>query len=103
LKNTKTGLIFGLSAYILWGLFPLYWPLLEPAGAFEIVGNRAVWSLVLDWTTKIDFNLNQSLYPTSALINGTLDFQFKLDQDYANQDFNSQTNRIEYLEQISLS
>jgi hypothetical protein len=49
---------------------------------------------VLDWTTKIDFNLNQSLYPTSALINGTLDFQFKLDQDYANQDFNSQTNRI---------
>ncbi len=46
MKNTKTGLIFGLSAYILWGLFPLYWPLLEPAGAFEIVGHRAVWSLV---------------------------------------------------------
>jgi len=31
---------------VLWGLFPLYWPLLEPAGAFEIVGHRAVWSLV---------------------------------------------------------
>jgi chloramphenicol-sensitive protein RarD len=46
LKNTKTGLIFGVSAYVLWGLFPLYWPLLEPAGAFEIVGHRAVWSLV---------------------------------------------------------
>ncbi len=46
MKNTKTGLIFGVSAYVLWGLFPLYWPLLEPAGAFEIVGHRAVWSLV---------------------------------------------------------
>jgi chloramphenicol-sensitive protein RarD len=46
LKNTKTGLIFGFSGYFLWGTFPLYWPLLEPAGAFEIVGNRAVWSLV---------------------------------------------------------
>lgn len=42
----KTGLIFGISAYVLWGLFPLYWPLLEPAGALEIVGHRAVWSLV---------------------------------------------------------
>ena len=31
---------------MLWGLFPLYWPLLEPSGAFEIVGHRAVWSLV---------------------------------------------------------
>jgi chloramphenicol-sensitive protein RarD len=46
LKNTKTGLIFGVSAYVLWGLFPLYWPLLEPSGALEIVGHRAVWSLV---------------------------------------------------------
>jgi len=46
LKNTKTGLIYGVSAYVLWGMFPLYWPLLEPSGAFEIVGNRAVWSLV---------------------------------------------------------
>ena len=46
MKNTKTGLIFGVSAYVLWGLFPLYWPLLEPSGALEIVGHRAVWSLV---------------------------------------------------------
>jgi chloramphenicol-sensitive protein RarD len=46
LKYNKTGLVFGVSAYVLWGLFPLYWPLLEPAGAFEIVGHRAVWSLV---------------------------------------------------------
>jgi chloramphenicol-sensitive protein RarD len=45
LKYNKTGLVFGVSAYVLWGLFPLYWPLLEPADAFEIVGHRAVWSL----------------------------------------------------------
>ncbi len=45
MKYNKTGLVFGVSAYVLWGLFPLYWPLLEPADAFEIVGHRAVWSL----------------------------------------------------------
>ena len=49
---------------------------------------------VLDWTRKIDFAQTQNLYPTSSLINGTLEYEFKLDQDYANKDFQSQTNRI---------
>ena len=35
-----------MSAYVLWGAFPLYWPLLEPASALEIVSHRAVWTLV---------------------------------------------------------
>ena len=30
----------------MWGLFPLYWPLLEPANPLEIVAHRAVWTLV---------------------------------------------------------
>ena len=30
----------------MWGLFPLYWPLLEPANPWEIVSHRAVWTLV---------------------------------------------------------
>ncbi|MFE2038427.1 EamA family transporter RarD [Streptomyces scopuliridis] len=30
----------------MWGLVPLYWPLLEPAGAMEILAHRMVWSLV---------------------------------------------------------
>ncbi|WP_249523869.1 EamA family transporter RarD [Modestobacter marinus] len=36
----------GLGAYALWGVFPLYFPLLEPAGGLEIVAHRVVWSLV---------------------------------------------------------
>ncbi|MGN6473985.1 MAG: EamA family transporter RarD, partial [Mycobacteriales bacterium] len=35
----------GLAAYLIWGMFPLYWPLLEPAGAVEILAHRVVWSL----------------------------------------------------------
>jgi len=42
----RRGFLFGVAAYGLWGLFPLYWPLLEPAGAFEILAHRVVWSLV---------------------------------------------------------
>jgi chloramphenicol-sensitive protein RarD len=46
LNKNKLGLLFGVSAYTLWGMFPLYWPLLEPASALEIVSHRAVWTLV---------------------------------------------------------
>jgi chloramphenicol-sensitive protein RarD len=40
------GLWYGFAAYGIWGLFPLYWPLLEPSSATEILANRMVWSLV---------------------------------------------------------
>jgi chloramphenicol-sensitive protein RarD len=36
----------GVAAYVLWGLFPLYWPLLRPAGAVEILAHRIVWSVL---------------------------------------------------------
>ena len=36
-----------MGAWLLWGLFPLYWPLLEPAGAVEILAHRIVWSMVV--------------------------------------------------------
>src|SRR5688500_11872676 len=42
----RRGLAAGVGAYLLWGLFPLYWPLLEPAAAVEILAHRIVWSLV---------------------------------------------------------
>lgn len=47
MTEQKRGLILGIVAYGLWGLFPLYWPLVEPAGALEILANRMAWSLVL--------------------------------------------------------
>jgi len=46
LNKNRTGLLFGVGAYSLWGLFPLFWPLLEPSNALEIVSHRAVWTLV---------------------------------------------------------
>ena len=42
-ENTR-GLLLGVAAYTLWGTFPLYWTLLEPAGAIEILAHRIVWS-----------------------------------------------------------
>ena len=41
------GLLFGISAYIIWGLLPLYWKLVEEAGAYEILDHRGIWSLLI--------------------------------------------------------
>jgi chloramphenicol-sensitive protein RarD len=45
-SDQRLGLIYGLAAYLLWGAFPLYFPLLEPAGTVEILAQRMVWSLL---------------------------------------------------------
>jgi chloramphenicol-sensitive protein RarD len=42
----RTGLLAGLACYVIWGLFPLFWPLLDRAGEIEILAHRIIWSLV---------------------------------------------------------
>lgn len=46
MPDSRRGLSFGVAAYAMWGVFPLYWPLLEPAGALEILAHRVLWSAV---------------------------------------------------------
>ena len=57
----------------------------------------------LDWTTKVDNLQQKSIASTSSLINGTLDFEFRLDQDYANQDFNTAANKVFGTDKINLN
>ncbi|NED80609.1 EamA family transporter RarD [Streptomyces sp. SID11233] len=44
-NEQRAGLLSGFAAYGLWGLVPLFWPLLKPSGAVEILAHRMVWSL----------------------------------------------------------
>lgn len=46
MPESRRGVLYGIAAYTMWGLFPLYWPLLKPAGALEILAHRIAWSLV---------------------------------------------------------
>jgi chloramphenicol-sensitive protein RarD len=45
--ETRRGVLLGLAAWVMWGFFPLYWPLLEPAGAIEILAHRIFWSMLV--------------------------------------------------------
>lgn len=47
MADGRRGLLLGVAAYLIWGAFPLYWPLLEPSGPVEILAHRMVWSLVV--------------------------------------------------------
>lgn len=41
----RRGSLFVLTAYGIWGLFPLYFAALRPSGALEILAHRIIWSL----------------------------------------------------------
>lgn len=43
---SQTSLLAGILCYLLWGGFPLFFPLLKPAGALEILSGRVLFSLV---------------------------------------------------------
>jgi chloramphenicol-sensitive protein RarD len=45
-KRFTSGLLFALGSYVLWGFLPVYFLLLRPTGAFEIVAYRILFSLV---------------------------------------------------------
>ncbi|GAA1509523.1 EamA family transporter RarD [Nocardioides humi] len=47
MSDDRRGFTLGFLAYLIWGAFPLYWPLLEPSGPVEILAHRMVWSLVV--------------------------------------------------------
>ncbi len=46
-NRARDGFVLGFLAYAMWGAFPLYWPLLEPAGAIELLAHRVAWSAVV--------------------------------------------------------
>ncbi|MFF1878249.1 EamA family transporter RarD [Leifsonia sp. NPDC058230] len=45
-EHRRSGLIYAISAYVLWGILPIYFLSLVPASAFEIVAWRVLFSLV---------------------------------------------------------
>ena len=78
----RAGYIYGLSAFVIWGLAPIYFKALEGVSALEILAHRVAWSvpvvLLIMWAIKRPFpkNILQDkktiaiLVATSVLISG---------------------------------
>lgn len=43
----KSGVLYVLISYIMWGFFPLFWKQLEDVDSFYVLANRIIWSLLL--------------------------------------------------------
>ncbi len=48
-----TGLVYAALAYVIWGLFPIYFHALARVDAFEIVMHRSLWSFVFVWAVLV--------------------------------------------------
>src|SRR5436309_766105 len=45
-SSRRAGFLYGLGAYLAWGVLPLYFKLLAAVPPIEIVANRILWSLL---------------------------------------------------------
>jgi len=64
-KNEPRALALGVSCYVIWGFFPLYFSMLSPAGAVEVIVHRAVWGLFF---CLVALAITRSLGKVRALI-----------------------------------
>ncbi|MBP1743185.1 MAG: yojE [Firmicutes bacterium] len=49
MKNDKTryGLLCGISSYMMWGVLPVFWKLVQDVPAYEILAHRILWSFIV--------------------------------------------------------
>lgn len=43
----NSGIWYALGAYVLWGLFPIYWKWLQHVSATQVIGHRILWSFIM--------------------------------------------------------
>ncbi|MEK5481220.1 EamA family transporter RarD [Viridibacillus sp. FSL R5-0888] len=47
MHEEKKGILSALGAYIIWGIFPLYWKGLQHVASEEVLAGRVIWSFIL--------------------------------------------------------
>ncbi|MBM7701997.1 chloramphenicol-sensitive protein RarD [Bacillus iocasae] len=60
----QAGIVYTASAYMMWGVFPLYWKLLDQVPADEILAHRVIWSfafmMILLYTSRQLHNFKET-------------------------------------------
>ncbi|MEH6939749.1 EamA family transporter RarD [Bacillus sp. JJ664] len=46
MNSTMKGILYGVFAYVVWGILPIYWKLVQDIAPFEILTHRIMWSFV---------------------------------------------------------
>ena len=71
-EDSPRGFAYAATAYILWGLLPLYMKALAQVPATEIIGHRVIWSLPIAggvlWATRRVSDLKRALRSPRTLL-----------------------------------
>ncbi|AII14930.1 resistance permease RarD [Campylobacter iguaniorum] len=46
-QNDKTGLFLGISTFVMWGIFPIFFKFIDGVSATEILAHRIIWSALI--------------------------------------------------------
>jgi chloramphenicol-sensitive protein RarD len=46
-ENMNKGILYGIGAYLLWGVFPIYWKFLHVVPALQVISHRIGWSFLV--------------------------------------------------------
>jgi chloramphenicol-sensitive protein RarD len=75
-SDTPAGLAFAVSAYMLWGILPLYMKLLDHIPTAEIVAHRVIWSVPIAGLALVVLrrtaDIRAALFSPSTLAMGAL-------------------------------
>lgn len=44
--DQRRGIVAGVFCYLLWGVFPIFWKLLDEVNSFEVIAHRIIWCFV---------------------------------------------------------
>ena len=75
LSQTALGFIFGLTAYSMWGVFPLFFHLLRDVPSTEVLLHRVIWSFVFVFSVLLLIGWRARLWQTlhsSSLLKGLM-------------------------------
>lgn len=66
MSEFKKGILYATFAYIIWGILPIYWNIVNEIGPFEILAHRIIWSavfmlLLLTFTKQLSMFKNATI------------------------------------------
>ena len=77
-QTTRQGVYYALSAYLFWGLVPIYFKLIDHISPWEILAQRVIWALILligilAYTGELNaLKVSRRQLPTLVLTSGLL-------------------------------
>ena len=51
MQTEKSGVLWAIGSYLIWGVMPIYWKSIEHVTSAEILVSRIVWAFILTFLT----------------------------------------------------